>query len=107
MKKNEVEAFKKAYFPFEFKNYATVHLLKHFKQGTVVDSIVVEAKEYEGEIAHKIFNYRLNDSYISFLVKGESDSFYLVKSGAKRRFISTKNGCEIGIKQIHFINDCI
>lgn len=102
VKKNEVEAFKKAYFPFEFKNYATVHLLKHFKQGTVVDSIVFEAKEYDGEIAHKIFNYRLNDSYISFLVKEGSDYFYLVKAELKEDLFQPKNGCKIGIKTNSF-----
>lgn len=101
-KKSEVEEFKKAYFPFEFKNYSTVSLLKHFKQGTVVDSILFEAKEYEGEIAYKIFKYKLNDSYISFLVKEESEYFYLIKAEIKQDLFKPKNGCEIGIKTKSF-----
>ena len=94
---SEFEYFKNEFFPFDFKNYSTTNLMQYFYQGVVVDSIIVSENVDLGVSPHTIYTYKLEDSYISFLVKDDSEFFYLLNADIKKDLFKSRNDVGIGI----------
>ena len=92
IKKSEEEYFKKSFFPFDFKNYSTKKMLKYFNKEVTIDSTIVL-----GEYPYKVYNYRLENSHISFLVKDDSEYFYIINAEIKKDLFKSLNGVKIGI----------
>jgi len=101
-RRSEYEYFKKDFFPFDFKNYSTQKMIQYFYQGVTVDSIISLGNADLDILPHKIYTYRLEDSYISFLVKDDSEPFYLTDAEIKKDLFKSKNGVGIGISSKNF-----
>ena len=103
-RRSEYEYFKNDFFPFEFKNYSTQKMMQYFYKGVTVDSIIVLENVDLGISAHKIYTYRLEDSFILFLVKDKvgSNYFYLIDAEIKKDMFKSKNGVGIGISSKDF-----
>ena len=71
--------------------------MQYFYQGVVVDSIIVSENVDLGVSPHTIYTYKLEDSYISFLVKDDSDFFYLLNADIKKDLFKSRNNVDIGI----------
>jgi len=100
---SEFAYFKKDFFPFDFQHYSTKKLMSYFYDGVTVDSLIFLENIELGQSAHKIYTYKLEDSYISFLVKDDDKYFYLWTSAEiKQDMFKSKNDVRIGIFEEDF-----
>ena len=92
---NESQELKKELFPFEFKNFNTGKLKRHFSKNTTFDSTHHSS---EGS-PYMIYKFKEGNAFISFFVKPQSKEepwFYLDYSSIDNNFFSFKNGIRIG-----------
>ena len=100
---SEFTYFEKDFFPFDFTNYSTEKLMPYFYDGVTVDSLIFLENVELGQPAHKIYTYKLEDSYISFFVKDDDNYFYLWPSAEiKQDMFKSKNDVSIGITNDDF-----
>lgn len=100
-RRTEVEHFKNDFFPFEFKIYSSNKLVRYFFDSVTIDSTIYHGNKEFATDPYKIYTYRLGDSYISFLIKEDSEYFFLQSAFFSEDLFVSKNGIRIGIS----IND--
>ena len=92
---NESQKLKKELFPFDFKNFNTGKLKRHFSKNTTIDSTYHSSDGF----SYMIYKFKDRSAFISFFVKPQSKEeswFYLDYSSIDNNFFIFKNGVRIG-----------